>query len=352
MSGAEEGERSHAPTERRLAEARERGEIARSADLTTAAAWGGFLLVAATLGPAALTRAGQAGAALLAGADRLAPDLLAAPAPRAAGLAMAFGAAILPLFAAPAAAALLALAVQRALIFTPSRLKPKLSRISPLAMLGQKFGPDGLFDFARSTAKLALFAGALGLWLLRRGDLLLGMMHLGEAPRFLGVVVLIAAVIGVADWLWQMLSLRRRLRMTRQELVEEHRNAEGDGHVKAARRARAQEIATNRMLRDVPRADVVIVNPTHYAVALKWTRGSGRAPVVVAKGADEIAARIRALALGAGVPIHSDPPTARLLHAALRVGQEIRPEHYRAVAAAIRFAEAMRRRARGRAAPR
>jgi flagellar biosynthetic protein FlhB len=100
------------------------------------------------------------------------------------------------------------------------------------------------------------------------------------------------------------------------------------------------------MLADVPKADVVIVNPTHFAVALKWSRRKGAAPVCVAKGVDEVAARIRAAAAEAGVPIHRDPPTARALHATVNLGEEVRPEHYRAVAAAIRFAERMRSRAR------
>ena len=116
--------------------------------------------------------------------------------------------------------------------------------------------------------------------------------------------------------------------------------------MKSQRRQRAQAIAMNRMLADVPKADVIVVNPTHYAVALKWSRKSGRAPVCLAKGVDEAAARIREIAATAGVPIHSDPPTARALHASVETGQEIRPEHYAPVAAAIRFAESMRRRAR------
>jgi flagellar biosynthetic protein FlhB len=102
------------------------------------------------------------------------------------------------------------------------------------------------------------------------------------------------------------------------------------------------------MISEVAKADVVIVNPTHYAIALKWERGAKKAPVCIAKGVDEIAARIREVAAEAGVPIHSDPPTARALYAAVDIGEEIRAEHYRPVAAAIRFAEKMRRRSRAR----
>ena len=134
--------------------------------------------------------------------------------------------------------------------------------------------------------------------------------------------------------------------MTHEELKEETKRSEGDPHIKQQRRQRGQEIATNRMLLDVDGADVVIVNPTHYAVALKWTRTPGSAPKCVAKGVDEIAARIRERASEAGVPIHQDPPTARAVHASVEVGDEIQPEHYIAVAAAIRFAEDLRKTAK------
>ena len=128
--------------------------------------------------------------------------------------------------------------------------------------------------------------------------------------------------------------------------MDEAKASEGDPHVKQQRRQKGYEIAMNQMLADVPKADVVVVNPTHYAVALKWSRLPGEAPVCVAKGVDEIAAQIREVAMEAGVPIHRDPPTARAIHATVRIGEEIRPEHYQAIAAAIRFAEKMRARMR------
>jgi flagellar biosynthetic protein FlhB len=134
--------------------------------------------------------------------------------------------------------------------------------------------------------------------------------------------------------------------MSRKEMLDEFKANEGDPHLKSARRQRAQEVATNRMLTDVAKADVVVVNPTHYAVALRWDRTKRGAPICVAKGVDEIARRIRERAAEHGIPIHRDPPTARAMHASVEIGQEIRPEHYRAVAAAIRFADSMRKRAR------
>jgi flagellar biosynthetic protein FlhB len=155
-------------------------------------------------------------------------------------------------------------------------------------------------------------------------------------------------MIGVIDLLWQHFSHRQKLRMSRKEMQDEYKQNEGDPHMKQQRRQRGYDIATNRMLKDVPGADVVIVNPEHYAVALRWDRMPGRAPVCVAKGVDAVAARIRERAQQAGVPIHRDPPTARALHATTEIGAEIAPDHYRTVAAAIRFAEQIRARVRDR----
>ena len=169
-----------------------------------------------------------------------------------------------------------------------------------------------------------------------------------EVQRFLILFLAVSVAFGLADYLWQKLEFARRHRMTRKELTDEMKESEGDPHFKADRRRRAQEIATNRMLADVPKADVVIVNPTHYAVALAWARGKDAAPRCVAKGVDEIAARIRERAQENGVPVRRDPPTARALFATVEIGREIRPEHYAAVAAAIRFSDAMRKKARRR----
>ena len=162
------------------------------------------------------------------------------------------------------------------------------------------------------------------------------------ALDFLMIVMLVSAAIGAVDFMWQKAEHIRKNRMSRKELVDEAKQQEGDPHMKGQRRQRAQEIAMNQMLGDVPGADVVIVNPTHYAVALKWSRLPGAAPECVAKGVDQIAFRIREIAEEAAVPIHSDPPTARALFAMVEIGQEVHPEHYQAVAAAIKFAEAMR----------
>jgi flagellar biosynthetic protein FlhB len=359
MAAEQDGaEKEHEPTQKRLDDARDRGETPRSADLTTAAAYGGLLLAALVAGPASLQALGQVGAALLSEADRLAAQMVAGGAAVTGPILRAVAAATAPFFLFPAGAVLLVLVGQRALLVTPDKLAPKLSRISPLAALRQKFGADGLFEFAKSTVKLVIVAAVLALFLAARFDRIATTLHQGPALatvvllalslEFLLLTVCVAGAIGLIDYLWQVARHLLRNRMSRQELMDEFKLSEGDPHSKAERRQRGQQIAMNQMLKDVPMADVVIVNPMHYAVALKWTRGDGRAPVCVAKGVDAVAARIREAAAGAGVPIRRDPPTARALHAAIDIGEEIRPEQYRAVAAAIRFAEAMRKRARAR----
>lgn len=359
MSGAEDddnGDKPHDPTPRKLEEARRKGQAVRSQDVTTSAAYLGLLLALLLFGPESTDRFGTAAAALLSGADRLAPLLLHGGSAPLAGLATAVAVAVAPFVLLPALAALLALGAQQAFLVTGENLMPRLSRISPLAIAAQKFGRDGLFEFAKSAVKLVLIGLVLGVFLSREADSILGLMQLPPGPAsaelarllaaFLAVVVATSAAIAVPDYLWQRFEFLRRNRMSLKELRDESKESEGDPHLKGERRRRAMDIATNRMLGEVPNADVVIVNPTHYAVALKWSRLSGAAPVCVAKGVDEIAARIREAAAEAGVPIHRDPPTARALHATVELGQEIHADHYRAVAAAIRFAERVRARAR------
>ena len=352
----EEADKEHDPTQKRLDDARERGEFARSADLTAAAGYGGLMLASAVFGAPAMLAAGAVAKGMLDQSDHL--SRLMADGSRASlgPVLSAFMQPLLPFFLFPSALVLLYLVATRGLVFAPEKLMPKLSRISPLATAKQKFGMEGLFEFGKSTVKMIVVATVLYVFLKARAAGLLNSIYLTPAMstalllrllvEFIFMVLLVATVIGGGDFLWQKFSHLRRNRMSRKDLMDEMKDSEGDPHVRAQRRQRAQEVANNRMLADVATADVVVVNPTHYAVALKWKRGSRTAPICVAKGVDEVAAAIRERAALAGVPVHSDPPTARAVYAAVKIGEQIRPEHYRAVAAAIRFAEAMRGRAR------
>lgn len=358
MSSEDDSDKQHEASQKKLEDMRKEGQIARSQDLLSAAAYGGLLLAIAGPGFWAISQTGAALSLILADADAISGALTASGAPKLPFLILPALGPVAVFLLIPAIAVLLMVTLQRAWLVTPKNLAPKLSRISPVSNAANKFGPNGLFEFFKSFLKLMLISVVLGVFLTRHLDEVIGTLALQPAGSmavlfdllsdFLIVVVIIALLLGGLDYVWQFFRHHHRARMSRQEVQDEHKDSEGDPHVKSQRRQRGQEYATNRMLQDVPTADVVIVNPTHYAVALKWDRKSGRAPICVAKGVDEVAARIRERASLAGVPIHSDPPTARALHAALKVGDEIERGHYKAVAAAIRFAETMRQKARER----
>ncbi|MEM9757557.1 MAG: flagellar type III secretion system protein FlhB, partial [Pseudomonadota bacterium] len=346
-------EKSHEPTPRKLEEARKRGEIVRSGDLNTAIVYAGLLLGLAMLGPAMVDRVGTAFQVAIGQADTLAPLMLApGGAAVSGGLIGAAALALGSIVAVPIGLLLVSLAAQNGLLFTASRLQPKLSRVSPIETAKNKFGANGLFEFAKSSTKLAVYTALLAVFLIGRAPDILGSLQAQggqvmaamtrQVRDFLIFVLAIALVLGAVDYLWQWFEHRRRNRMSRKEVTEETKDTEGDPHLKQERRQRGYDIATNRMLADVPDAAVVIVNPSHYAVALKWDRRGGKVPVCVAKGVDEVAARIRETAIEAGVPIFRDPPMARLLHGALDLGAPIARDHFKAVAAAIRFADAMR----------
>lgn len=357
QEGDDGQEKSHDPTPRKLDQAREKGDVPSSKDAQTFAAYVGLALAMAIGAPWA--------------AERLGETLMAPFAHPAAMVEMtlngglsemmpAMGARILlaalPFVLAPAVLILMLLFAQRGIVAAPDKIAPKVSRLSPIENAKQKYGPAGLVEFAKSFVKLVAVSVILALVILDQVDLLAS--YVGRAPRMLGAllaeqfwalmtgVLVVSAAVGFFDVLWQQSEHQRRNRMSHQDIKEETKQSEGDPHMKAQRRERAQSAANNRMMLDVPEATVVIVNPFHFAVALKWDRVAGTAPVCLAKGVDELALRIREIATTAGVPVHPDPPTARALHAVVEVGGEVPPEHYRAVAASILFAEQMSGKAR------
>ncbi len=358
MAGQDDDtDKSHEPTQHKLDEARKKGEVARSADMTTAAAYAGFLLAGLVAGASAVQTVSEGFMVLIGQASGLAPVIFEGPAtPLMGGLMSAVAMALLAWFLVPAGMALLSILAQRSFVVAASKVKPKASRLNPIQNAKQKYGPSGLFEFAKSFVKLLCYSVVLGLYLTYRLPDMTGALHAEPQivgallsrmmVEFMSVVLIIALVIGGIDLVFQHHDHRRRNRMSHRELKEEHKQHEGDPHMKQERRQRATEIASNKMMADVPNADVVIMNPTHYAVALQWSREAGSAPVCVAKGTGHMALAIRDLAVENGVPVRRDPPTARAIHAITEVGQEIDTSQYRAVAAAIRFADAMRRKAK------
>ncbi|EBA13842.1 EscU/YscU/HrcU family type III secretion system export apparatus switch protein [Roseobacter sp. CCS2] len=358
MSGQEEedSDKQYEPSQKKLDDARKKGEIARSADLTTAAAYAGLLLAMLTIGPVALLDLSTSLSILLEQSNDLSSLAFAGGGTALHGgilREVAWG--VAPWFAVPAVLAIVSVILQRGFLFTGSKLVPKLNRISPISGVKNKFGRQGLFEFAKSSTKLTIYCVVLGFFLVGQIERIIGSMQL--PPRLIiaelghmllalmGIVLLISLALGTIDFLWQRAEHTRKNRMSRKEMMDELKQSEGDPFIKQQRRQRGHDIATNKMLLDVPTADVVIVNPTHYAIALKWDRSQAMAPICVAKGVDEVAARIREIAAESAVPMHSDPPTARALHAEVTLGQEISQHHYRAVAAAIRFAEGIRKKA-------
>ncbi len=354
----DQNDKQYEPTQKKLEEARKKGELARSSDLNTAAAYAGFILVAMATGGSALLSMGELLAGLLAQPVRISESLFRDSArPVSAGILLPLTLGLAPWFLVPGGLVLLSAVAQRSLVFAPERLRPKLSRISPISNAANKFGRSGLFEFVKSASKLLIYSFLLAAFLYDRMPVIVVTVQLsphaavqiltGLIVEFLVLVLVIALMIGGIDFVWQYKEHLRKNRMSRKDLTDEAKQSEGDPHMKQQRRQKAIEIAMNKMLSEVPDADVVIVNPQHYAVALRWSRAPGSAPVCIAKGVDEMAARIREIATESGVPLYRDPPVARALHASVDIGQEILLEHYQAVAAAIRFAERMRRKAGG-----
>lgn len=353
------GEKTHDPTPKKLEDARKKGDIAKSNDLTVAAVYLGFLVAILAAGGAPLSKAAGQLTIFLSSPDLLLDKILG-PGGLSLSASILLGVAgtLAPLFALPFLAAILSLVGQNAIVVAPSKLAPKLNRISPINGAKNKFGTSGLVEFGKTLIKMVFVGILVGVYLNNKFDEIVGLtrsnptalvgMMMEVLVDLLILITVLAIVVGIGDLLWQKFNHQKKLRMSFQELKDEGKEAEGDPHTKAQRRQRGRDIATNRMLLEVPKADVIVVNPTHYAVALKWSKKKGSAPTCVAKGEDEIAARIREIANESGVPIHSDPPTARAIHATVDVGHEIHPDHYRAIAAALRFAEIMRKKARER----
>ncbi|MEM1299510.1 MAG: flagellar type III secretion system protein FlhB [Pseudomonadota bacterium] len=352
-------DKTHEASPRKLERARKKGELARSQDAQTLAAYLGISTAILLIGSWSATYLGETLAAFLARPAELAAMFRGTAAQDISMEVFGrIGAATIPLILMPAVLILILLVAQKAVVVAPDKLKPKFSRINPVQNAKQKYGPQGLFEFLKSLVKLTAVSVVLGLAIYAEIDRLPGYTRIDprHLPQLidaqfwnvmLGVLVL-ATIIAFLDMSWQRHSHLKRMRMTHQEVKDETKQSDGDPHMRQTRRDRGREIANNRMLHDVPTADVVITNPTHYAVALKWSRKAQTVPVCVAKGEDEMAKRIRLRAEQAGVPVHEDPPTARSLSALVEVGQPIQPEHYKAVAAAIVFADKMRARQRER----
>jgi flagellar biosynthetic protein FlhB len=346
MADESDADKTEEPSPRKLEEARKRGEGAKSQDV-----------------PQMMSLAGAFGAVAIAGgwmcqdiALRLLPfiqhpeayDLHGGGGQQVLLQAMqAGGPILLTVLLTAGLAGAVGHIMQSGLRFTPSLLAPKFDKLNPMAGLKRLFGIDGAIQFAKSALKV-LVTGAIAWWVLKphAAELegLAAMSPMAMLPASLALikalffaVLAFLAVTAGADFIIQRQRFMSKMRMTREELKDEFKQTEGDPHVKAKLKQLRGEKARRRMMQNVPNATVVVMNPTHYAVALRYEQGETAAPECVAKGVDALALRIRQVAEDAGVPIIEDPPLARALYATVEVDETIPQQHYEAVAKIIGF---------------
>ena len=286
------------------------------------------------------------------------PDLIAEPEPGQALALWSAGMQGAVLVVAPMAVGLMLLGVaanlaQVGLVPSPKALKPKLSKLNPLPGLKRMFGAQSAWGACKELIKLALLGGlayrSLSSFtpaLLDTGQLSLPAVMAGVAQSalsFLRTAALLGLVLAAADYVMMRRQLAKQLRMSVQDIKDEYKQADGDPQMKGMLRERALRMSRNRMMADIPTADVVLVNPTHVAVALRYDPAGG-APKVVAKGSGAIAAKIREKAQEHRVPLVKDVPLARALHKACEVGDEIPADLYAAVAQVLAFLFALKSR--------
>ncbi|OOG40534.1 flagellar biosynthesis protein FlhB [Rhodanobacter sp. C06] len=341
MSDDSDQEKTEQPTEKRLKESREKGEVPRSRDLSGAAVVLAGVAALMAGGPASFEHARRIfGFGLGYSREALFSDALPGRVLHAAlreALALFAPVALATLLAAFAAPLLLG-----GLNFSGKALEPKFERLDPIKGLGRIFALRGLVELGKALLKL-LFIGAVLALLLRhwqgalqatgRGAVSAGIAQalglLGQAALWFGSIL---ALIGGLDALYQKYDHTKKLRMSRQEIKDEMKESEGSPEMKGRIRQVQMAQARRRMMEELPRADVVVVNPTHFAVALKYDDGRMGAPRVIAKGVDVLAQQIRLVAGSHRIPLVEAPPLARALYASTKLGQEIPAALYVAVA--------------------
>jgi flagellar biosynthetic protein FlhB len=348
------GEKTEQPTQQKLKKAKREGQIGKTQDL---GAWFGMLaasiMLPRTLG-SALAHAQEIMTRL--------PDVIADPEPALAMSIMkegmlSAGWAVLPLSMTMMAVGVAASGAQGGIRIATKLFMPKFSRLNPLPGIKRMVGPQALWELIKAVVKTSVLGAVL--YSTTKG-VIPQLMDTGKLPlmSLLGLVkdaviglMRAASVAGIvmaaADYFVVRRRTNKQLRMTKQEVKQENKNSDGDPHVKAAIRARQMAMARNRQMADVPMADVVMVNPTHVAVALRYEPSKG-APRVVAKGTGPIAQKIRELALEHRVPLVQDVPLARALHESCEVGAEIPAEFFGAVAKVLAFVMSLK--AKGSAA--
>lgn len=335
-------QKTEKPTAKRKKENRKKGIVARSQTLVP---WVTLLVATFVIPPMAGAMMGHLATGLHAVRDVTANPTLGQLGQSVTASAMAAMMAFLPLLGLVTVIAIVGSIAQVGFILTLGPLTPKWERISPKAGIKRLFSAKSVWETAKQIVLVVVIVAVATPTVMTATELLAGTSwelssSLAQAGTALLTLVQIIAVIGVvagvADFAWQRWSTGRDSKMSLKEVKDEMRDSEGDPHVRAKQRSLRSAMSRNQMLAAVPNADVIITNPTHYAVALRYDPSRG-APRVVARGADLLAARIRERARDAGVPMVAAPPLARALHAACRVDDEIPKELFQAVATVLAF---------------
>ncbi|QDW65540.1 flagellar biosynthesis protein FlhB [Luteimonas granuli] len=343
-------EKTEQPSDKRIREAREKGNVPRSRELSTAAVFGGGVAALLSFGGGLAARAldWMRGALSLDRALLESPDRLFG---HVGELVLGFMVILAPFVLVTLLACFVAPALMGGLNFAGKGLVPDPKRLDPMAGLKRIYGPEGLAELLKSLLRVVLVGSAAALFLVP------GMHRLRAMPNqplelaarnglqfALWLLMATAAalwLLALMDAPYQKWNWRRKLKMTRQELREEMKESEGKPEVKGRIRQLQQQMSQRRMMEDVPGADVIVVNPTHYAVALKYD-SSMRAPKVVAKGVDELALRIREVGEAHRLAVVSAPPLARVLYREGEIGQEIPVKLYSAVAQVLSYVYQLR----------
>jgi len=344
------------PTQKRLDEALERGDVAKSQEINT---W--FVIAGGTL--VMSTFSGSIGGGMLVPLRGLIANAwsIRTDGPGLLSLASSLEYAVIAAVGMPmlmlALAALAGNMMQHRLVWSGEALKPKLSKISPGAGFKRIFGKQAAVNFAKGIFKLTALGAVMAAILWPERHRLEALVRFDPAAllgvtsslslHLMGAVVAMLAIVAVGDYLFQYRTWYERQKMSQQEIKEEFKQSEGDPHVKGRMRQLRQARMKKRMMAAVPKASVIITNPTHYSVALQYERGMA-APVCVAKGADNLAFKIREIAREHNVPIVENVPLARALYATVEIDAEIPVEHYQAVAEVIGYVMGLRRNLSGR----
>jgi len=345
-------DKTEAPTPRRREEAREQGQIARSTDLTAAALILGFLLLMNSFGPG-LIKALRVVMTELLSSDSLSNLDSKNIGPAITKSFVVAGGAVAPLLVGAVIVAIVANLLQVGLFFSGKRLAPNFEVLNPLRGIARLFQAENIVHLVINLLKLSLVAVLAWSAINQRMDQIIAIQQLTYMQAFaLGASIVYAVglriavlllVLAIIDYTWHRFQNERQLRMTKQEIKEEYKQTEGSPEIRAAIRRRQRRMAMSRMMQAVPQADVVVTNPTHFAVALRYRGDEMGAPKVIAKGQDLIAQRIKQIAREHNVPVVENKPLARALYAAVEVDQEIPYELFQGVAQILAYIYSLKR---------